>query len=73
MSQTVKNCKACCHSYCEPDADYIVCGHPDGGLFGAYIHRASGESGHCGPERPKFEQHPLRTAEGSLKSGGGAA
>jgi hypothetical protein len=50
----------------EPDDDFC-CGHPDAGEVGTYVKRAAVEGGHCGPERPKFEQHPLRTADGYMK------
>jgi ribA/ribD-fused uncharacterized protein len=33
----------------------------------AELDRAAGEDGHCGPARPKFEQHPLRNSDGTLK------
>lgn len=63
-----KNCRACAHSYMEPDSD-LVCGHPDAGFAGIYARHASAEAGHCGPERPKFQQHPLRKPNGDLKGG----
>ena len=59
-----ENCRACRYSYMEPDDD-LTCGHPDSGAFGLYCHRAPPE--HCGPERTKFEQHPLRNPDGTLK------
>lgn len=58
-------CKACRHCFMEPDSDFC-CGHPDAGSFGILIRHAIAEDGHCGPLRPKFEQHPLRTPEGDL-------
>lgn len=69
MSDTKPTCWACTHSYMEPDSD-LVCGHPDAGIVGATANRASGEDGHCGPERPKFQQHPRRNPDGTLKQGG---
>ncbi len=71
-----KSCRACAHSYLEPDASYPVCGHKDAGTFGVYTHRATQVEkdptnegiGHCGPERSKFEQHPLRNPDGTFKS-----
>jgi hypothetical protein len=51
----------------EPSDTNFVCGHPDSGAFGLYIHKAAGEGGHCGPTLPKFKQHPLRNRDGSLK------
>lgn len=69
-----KNCYACKHSYMEPDGDpRLICGHPDAGPMGQWAERivtsvgASSPEGHCGPERPKFEQHPHRNADGTLK------
>jgi len=50
----------------EPDDDFC-CGHPDAGAFGTYVRSAASPGGHCGPERPKFEQHPLRKPDGLLK------
>jgi hypothetical protein len=37
--------------------------------MGTYIRRAAAEGGHCGPERPKFKQHPLRGPNGELNGG----
>lgn len=70
---TVPNCRACRHSYVDPSAEYLVCGHPDAGFFGIYAHHASAQDGHCGPDLPKFEQHPLRTPDGRLGSDGGVS
>ncbi len=63
---TEKNCRACRFCYMEPDDDF-VCGHKDAGQFGIYTKHAAAKGGHCGPERPKFEQHPLRHPNGDLK------
>jgi len=60
-----KNCQACRHCYLEPDDMNFICGHPDSGTFGKYVNR--GPVPHCGPERTKFEQHPLRNSDGTLK------
>lgn len=60
------NCQACAHSYMEPDDD-LTCGHKDAGSMGLYTHHAAGVGGHCGPARPKFEQHPGRNPDGTLK------
>lgn len=60
-----KNCRACAHSYMEPDDD-LTCGHPDSGPVGLYCYRKPPD--HCGPDRTKFKQHPLRNPNGSLKS-----
>lgn len=62
-----KNCHACAHSYMGPDDDKLVCGHTDAGVMGKYAEVATLPEGHCGPERPKFEQHPLRNPDGSLR------
>jgi len=62
-----KNCKACSYCYMEPDSDF-TCGHPDAGTFGTITRIAAAPGGHCGPDRPKFEQHPLRKLNGDLKS-----
>lgn len=61
-------CAACSYSYMEPDDTHLVCGHPDSGPLGLYVHRATERRGHCGPERSKFEQHPLRLPDGRLRS-----
>lgn len=55
-----KNCEACKHSYMEPDSD-LICGVAGG--FGRTI-RTFGE--HCEGGK-KFEQHPLRNPDGTLK------
>jgi len=60
-------CAACAKSYMEPNDMNLVCGHPDGGMYGIYARLAVQEDGHCGPERKKFSQHPLRNADGTLK------
>ena len=56
-----KNCRACAHSYMEPDSD-LICGavNPP---FGRTIRT---ELEHCNGGK-KFEQHPHRTPEGLLK------
>ena len=59
------NCKACRFSGMEPGDMNLVCygvdrkEHP----FGLYIRR---ELEHCDGGK-KFEQHPMRTADGGLK------
>lgn len=63
-ADAAKNCAACKHSFMEPD-DELTCGHPDSGFMGKYVHR--GPVPHCGPDRTKFEQHPLRNPDGTLK------
>lgn len=63
MSETKKNCRACAHCFCEPDDDF-TCGHKDSGPMGLYV--ARGPVAHCG-DYTKFEQHPLRNPDGSLK------
>lgn len=50
----------------EPDDDFC-CGHADAGPVGTYVRVAAAEGGHCGPTRPKFQQHPLRQENGDLK------
>lgn len=72
-----KNCHACAHSYMGPSDDELVCGHKDSGLLGVWARVASDgrlrsgqidlKQAHCGPSRTKFEQHPLRNPNGSLK------
>ena len=52
----------------EPSDWNFTCGHPDAGDLGVYIHIAVAEDGHCGPALSKFEQHPLRKEDGTLKS-----
>lgn len=69
MTTGSRNCQACSFCYYEPDADYPICGHPDSGTMGLFVgngHGPDSPGGHCGPERTKFEQHPLRTPEGGL-------
>jgi len=61
-----KNCKACKYCFMEPSDMNLTCGHPDSGPFGKYVHR--GPIAHCGLDRTKFEQHPLRTEDGRLKT-----
>ena len=63
-----KNCAACAHSYMGPGDDELVCGHNAAGMMGKYARVASEKGGHCGPDRKKFEQHPNRNEDGSLKS-----
>ena len=49
----------------EPDSG-LICGHPDAGVFGLTIY--SEPLAHC-PDFSKFEQHPRRNADGTLKAG----
>lgn len=56
-------CYACTHSYMEPDSG-LICGHKDAGWFGLTIYKEPLD--HC-PNFCKFEQHPLRNSDGSLK------
>ena len=67
------NCRACRHSYMEPDGPpLLVCG-VDGG-YGKYLNPLDPlmvggrgpETPICGPDRPKFEQHPLRNPDGTI-------
>lgn len=65
-----KNCRACAFSYLDMESGNIVCGHEDSGIFGIYLHSAKApyrEGEHCGPNRSKFEQHPMRQENGDLK------
>lgn len=64
---TEKRCDACRYCFMEPNDMNFTCGHPDAGEFGLYIRVAAAPDGHCGPDLPKFEQHPLRTPDGLLK------
>ena len=59
-----KNCKSCKFSYMEPCDMNLICGHSDSGQMGLYVLR--GPAKHCGPERIKWEQHPMRTENGDL-------
>lgn len=61
-----KNCYACTHSYMEPDSPYLICGHRQEGPFGKFIYNSEKALDTC--EFKKFEQHPLRNEDGSLKS-----
>jgi len=59
-----ENCRACAHSYMEPDGEAVlICGHKDAGLFGLYVRQEP--LAHCGWK--KFEQHSGRNRDGSLK------
>lgn len=60
-------CEACKFCGCEPDDDFY-CGHPDAGPMGLYLKHAAAPGGHCGPAHPKFQQHPGRNPDGSLKT-----
>ena len=60
------SCHACAFSAMGPDDEYLVCGHPDAGSGGSYIRKEP--LAHC-PGYSKFEQHPLRNPDGSLKQG----
>lgn len=64
MGTEKKTCLACKYCFCEPDDDF-TCGHSDSGTMGLYVRR--GPVAHCG-NYTKFEQHPLRNADGSLKT-----
>lgn len=64
MSEPRKNCQACTHSYMEPDDD-LTCGHPGAGSFGLYVKNRE-KFTHC-KNFDKFEQHPQRNADGTLK------
>lgn len=61
----VKNCHACSFSYMGPNDDHLVCGHVRSGPFGVYVNR--GPALHCGPDFVRFEQHPKRNTDGTLK------
>lgn len=58
------NCRACSFCSMEPDDDRLICGHPDAGPAGLYMDPAPAK--HCGPNRSKFKQHPMRNANGDL-------
>ncbi len=71
------NCHACARSYMEPSGPpLLICGVNGG--WGTYLNplvpgaNPGGPRGPetpiCGPDRPKFEQHPGRNPDGSLKS-----
>jgi hypothetical protein len=59
------NCCACKNSYMDPDSEYLVCGLKENGLFGTYVKDINVPLDNCKGE--KFEQHPLRNTNGSLK------
>lgn len=62
------NCHACRYSYMEPSGEAVlICGHRDAGFFGTYLRKQPAD--HC-PSFIKFDQHPLRNPDGSLKSQG---
>jgi hypothetical protein len=58
------NCSACRWSGIEPADMDLTCGHPDAGFFGLHIRKEPLE--HC-PDFSKFEQHPGRNPDGTLK------
>lgn len=58
-------CRACAHSYMEPDSD-LICGHKEAGFFGLTIHMKPPQLAHC-KNYEKFEQHLRRNPDGSLK------
>lgn len=65
MPETTKpgpNCRACKQSYMEPDSG-LICGAVNE-PFGYTIHK---EGEHCDGFK-KFEQHPGRNADGTLKN-----
>ncbi len=71
---TKRKCRACKYSGMEPDGPAeLICNHDDAGPFGQYVTRHgledNGRPPVCGKNRPAFEQHPLRNADGSLKGG----
>ena len=64
---TLMTCKACAFSGIEPDSPYFICGHPDANPpWGLHIKKEPLD--HC-PNFSKFEQHPGRNPDGTLKSG----
>lgn len=67
MNKDFTNCFACKFSGMEPDDERLICGHPDSGDFGKYLKGLSDPAplDHCKGE--KFEQHPQRNRDGSLK------
>lgn len=64
-----KNCRACAYSGLDGPDGPFVCGHPDSGTYGTVIggYQLTPVE-HCGPDHSKFEQHPKRHPDGSLKS-----
>ena len=64
LSTSPTICKACAYSGIEPQDMDLSCGHPDAGTFGVSLRREPAE--HC-PDRIKFQQHPLRNPDGTLK------
>lgn len=58
------NCSACRYSGMEPDDMNLTCGHPDAGVFGLHIRKEP--LGHC-ENFKKFEQHPGRHPDGTLR------
>lgn len=53
-----KSCADCKYCFMESSDMNFACGHPESGSLGIYINHGIPE--HCGPDRSKFEQHPLR-------------
>jgi hypothetical protein len=58
------NCAACAYAGMEPDDPRLICGHADSGAYGKYL-KGVDPLPHCKGE--KFEQHPHRNRDGSLK------
>ncbi len=63
-NQQPPDCKACAHCYMELSDWNFICGHPESGTFGKYLHNGIPE--HCGEQKTNFEQHPGRGVDGSL-------
>jgi len=64
---TPRTCRACAFCGIEPDSPYFICGYPDPRHpWGLYIKKEPLD--HC-PNFSKFEQHPGRNPDGTLKSG----
>lgn len=65
----MKDCRACAYCGIEPSDMNLVCGHPNAGLMGTYLHIENNprrDGNFCGPNAVAFEQHPLRHEDGSL-------
>ncbi len=57
-------CAACAFSGIEPQDMDLFCAHPDAGAFGVTLRKEPAD--HC-PGKVKFQQHPGRNADGTLK------
>lgn len=63
-----KCCASCSYSFMEPDDMNLTCGHPDTNNGGFGLHIRTEPLPHCAGFS-KWEQHPRRNPDGTLKLG----